>query len=185
MDIQKLSDPKKIMEKWVKRSNLIQNLHYDSAATMMRWHRWTGSVLVVLSLIEGSTLLKTLTSATKPALYGTIAIGVIGLVVAILAAMQAFLSFEARSRLHYIAGVKYGAIKRKLEVRFTADPDCKDAATFLEELAPEWDALTEESEPIPLRIWKRGEKKEEENKNRKKGVNMGLWLKIFGRKTPP
>jgi len=168
METQELPGPDEIVAKWLRRSKRIQDLHYDAAATLMRWHRWTGGFLVVLSVVEGSTLLGMLSKTTTLSPDETVITGVIGLFVAVLAAMQAFMSFESRSRLHYIAGAKYGAIKRKIEATIATDSTGKDAAEDLKQLGPEWDALTEESEPIPFSIWKKGKQKEKEKEERKK-----------------
>lgn len=168
METRKLQSPDEIVAKWLARSSRIQTLHYGAAARLMRWHRWTGGFLVVLSVVEGSTLLITLTKTTKLLPHEMVITGVIGLLVAVLAAMQAFMSFETRSRLHYSAGVKYGAIKRTIEATISTDPSGKNAAADLQKLGPEWDALTEESEPIPYSVWKKGERKERKEKKEEK-----------------
>jgi hypothetical protein len=167
MPASNLFDPTWTANKWHERSNRIQNKHYDAAASLMRWHYWTGGPLVVLSVIEGSTLLVTLTEWTPLSLYAKFITGIVGLLVAVLAAMQAFMSFESRSNMHYDAGVKYGAIKRKLETRALAHPSGTIPAGELEQLGAQWNALTEESPPIPHSVWHGKKKKGIFNRGRK------------------
>lgn len=164
MEASELPSPGKIVAKWLRRSSRIQNRHYDAAANLMRWHRWTGGLLVVLSVVEGSTLLVTLTKTTSLSQYEALVTGLLGLFVAVLAALQSFMSFESRADRHYAAGVKYGAIKRKLEAILSVDPSGQNAAAVLQEIGLEWDALTEESPPIPLSVWKRGEQNDKQQK---------------------
>ena len=63
------------------------------------------------------------------------------------------MSFEKRAQLHYSAGVKYGELKRKIETMEASNPTDDQISVFLSELGRIWNSLTEESEPIPLRIW--------------------------------
>ena len=165
MESAALPGPEKIVSKWLKRASRIQNRHYDASASLMRWHYGTGAPLVVLSVIEGSSLLLKVSEVdfvTDTA--AAIVTGFIGLLVAVLAAMQAFMSFETRSRLHYDAGVKYGAIKRKLEAVISSAPSGEHVASTLDTLAPEWDSLAEESPPIPHSVWQRAERRDKNGK---------------------
>src|SRR5215831_3481065 len=141
------------LSKLRERSKNIQDCHYDTAATLKNYHYRIGIPLVILSAISASHILTEAEVFDLFRSYSKLTASCISLLVTILAAMQTFLGFEKRSELHYKAGVKYGAMKRKIEIM--ADCDEKN----LSELNTAWNALTEESPIIPMRLWRKNEKK--------------------------
>jgi len=144
-----------VLKKWRERSKNIQNCHYDAATTLKTGHYATGIPLVILSAIAASNILTDAEVLTRFAPYSKLTSSAIGLLVTVLAAAQAFLGFDKRAELHYKAGVKYGAIKREIEITESWDEK------KLSELNHQWNSLTEESPIIPMRIWRCNEKKKE------------------------
>jgi hypothetical protein len=144
-----------LLARWRERAKTVQDAHYDASATLKRFHYLTGLPLVVLSALATSNILAEAGVFPSFIPYSKLTAAILSLLVTVLAAIQAFMGFEKRSENHYRAGVKYGAMKRAIEC-------CDPAAIEEKELAKirqKWDALTEETPIIPLRIWRANEKK--------------------------
>jgi hypothetical protein len=134
-----------------------QDSHYDTAASLNWYHYATGIPLVILSAMSASSIVA---DAETLAIFGSysklIAPG-LGLSVTVLAALQAFLGYEKRAAMHYKAGGQYGALKREIDLQRDR---CE--GQWLMSLNTRWNALTEESPIIPLRIWRRKLRKSQE-----------------------
>ena len=153
-DDREAMDPGSILEKWLARSRRIQNFHYDAAARFLRLHYRTGGALVVLTVIQGSTLIDEVAAVyARLTPYSSVITTLIALAVSVLAALQAFMSFETRSRLHQLAGVKYGEFKRLIETKIASRIPDDSIGPLLEDIGPKWNALVEESPSIPEGIW--------------------------------
>ena len=146
-----------ILSKWKDRAKNIQDCHYDASATLKNLHYLTGLPLVVLSVVSASNLLAKAETIESFAPYFDLTAAILGVLVTVLAAIQTFLGFEKRSEIHYRAGAKYGSIKREIEL---CDPANVDDGK-LSQIRQTWDALTEDTPIIPLRIWRMNEKKRE------------------------
>jgi hypothetical protein len=157
------------LEKWKSRAKFIQDSHYQAAAILKRWHWWTGLPLVVVSTISGSNILLDGDYSLSVEAIMKVVAGLAGLLVAILAAVQTFMGFDKRSNLHYTAGVKYGVFKRKIEILATKSPKDEDITKFLTEMEDKWNSLTEESPPIPLRVWQSVYKRKKKNESSNAG----------------
>jgi len=131
-----------------------QDSHYHTAASLNWYHYATGIPLVILSAVSASSIV---TEAETLGIFGSYAKLVasgLGLSVTVLAALQAFLGYEKRAAIHYKAGGQYGVLKREIDLKKEL---CE--GQWLVNLNARWNALTEESPIIPLRIWRRKLKK--------------------------
>lgn len=144
---------KQILDKWKQRAKNIQDRHYNASATLKNTHYLTGLPLVILAAIVSSNAIGKVLDIPFFLPYSDYITASLSLFITVLAAVQSFMSFEKRAQLHYSAGVKYGELKRKIETMEASNPTDDQISVFLSELGRIWNSLTEESEPIPLRIW--------------------------------
>jgi len=137
------------LDHWQASLKCTQDGHYDTAASLSRYHYVTGIPLVILSAVSASSIMTDAEILFGSSYSKLIASG-LGLSVTVLAALQAFLGYEKRAAQHYNAGAEYGAIKREMDLK----KDTCDGE-WLVSLSGRWDALTKDSPIIPLRIWHR------------------------------
>jgi len=88
--------------------------HYRAAEIFAKRHRSIGIPSVIASTVVATSVFSTLSESVDVRLR--IATGFIALLAAILAALQAFLSFGERAEKHRAAGARYGKIRRDIDI---------------------------------------------------------------------
>lgn len=142
-----------LLEKWYLRASRIQGCHYYAASSYKRKHNLTGLPLVGLAAIAGSNAIVDLIKINPLSKYSSLILALITLAVAILSAMQVFLSYEKKSLKHYYAGVEVGNIKRKLEILMASPLTESNLSKKAEEIRNEWHDITKDSPSIPQWVW--------------------------------
>ena len=134
--------------------------HYKSAEIAARKHRAIGIPSVALSAVVATSIFSTLNDSVH--VSWRIATGVFALVAAILAALQAFLSFGDLAEKHKAAGARYGDVRRRIDlfiVEYTgvkqADGVRDEALGKLKSLAEELGKLASDSPTLPGRLYDR------------------------------
>ena len=124
--------------------------HYKSAETAAKKHRAIGIPSVALSAVVATSIFSTLDASVD--FRWRIATGVLALAAAILAALQAFLSFGDQAEKHKAAGARYGDVRRRIDlfiVEYTgveqADGVRQEALEKLRSLAEELGKLASDS----------------------------------------
>jgi hypothetical protein len=114
-------------------------------------HRALGIPVVIVTTVVGTTVFSTMGKSPTEAL--TIVTGLLSLSAAILSSLQTFLSYSANAERHKFAAVKYGMLRRELE-QFLDDSDesAQVLIEFCENFRVRWDAVDQESPPIPETI---------------------------------
>jgi hypothetical protein len=140
----------KRIQEWETRLNVAQVGHYAAAERYLRLSAVLGMPLVVLSSFVSAFLFLNQPSALLDVLLRT---G--GVLVAVLASVQAFVRPAEKAELHRIKATKYGGLKRKVEVFLFQQAPPEEFLRFSKELMTEWDAIAEDSPTTPNRIRKR------------------------------
>jgi hypothetical protein len=141
----------KNLESWLVGVRLSHLGHFSAAAHNSRMHRALGIPVVIVTTAVGTTVFSTMGQSPHIAL--TVVTGLLSLTAAILSSLQTFLSYSANAERHKFAAIKYGMLRRELE-QFLDDPD--ESANILREFSQNfrvrWDAVDQESPPIPEQI---------------------------------
>jgi len=103
-----------MIDDWYIRVDVSQRSHYLSAERYRRFAHWLGVPTAALSLFVGTAVFATL--QTKPSITAQICVGACSVLAAILAGLQTFFGYAERAEKHRMAGAKYGALGRQLEV---------------------------------------------------------------------
>jgi hypothetical protein len=141
-----------LLAKWQEETCRAQTAHFYSAARLERLKNGIGILVITLSTIAGSSVFATLQN--EPDARIKIAIAVTSLAAALLAGIQTYLGHSQRAEKHRLAAIKFGALKKEIEVTqttLTDDPEeWKKISNSLLEIR---NHLSEESPTIPEGIW--------------------------------
>lgn len=102
---------KELIAIWKPRLEASQPAHYAEARRLSRWHYGIGVFTTVLTAVAGATLL---TEADDPTIRT--AVGVIGLLAAVLSAVQTFYSHGKRAEMHRATSAQLAALRNRMEV---------------------------------------------------------------------
>ena len=115
---------------------------------------WIGIPNVAISAIVATSVFSTLSENVDIRIK--ILTGVIALVAAILAALQAFLNFSERAEKYKAAGARYGKVRRDIDVfclRFANGTDRQTALSRLQEIGDTLGALAGESPTLSEAVY--------------------------------
>lgn len=145
-------NPNELLRGWLLHAHKGRDRH-DLAARRCDQQRYSlGIPATIASAIVGTGTFAALQKSPDRAVQ--IIIGVLAIVAAILASVQAFLDLGARAERHRIAGVKYKAVIRRLEqLGIGAISGLGLDAPVLTELRQSLDALEEEMPVVPPSIY--------------------------------
>lgn len=150
-----MSTLKQVLDNWYERVAVTQTAHYISAERFARKSYWLGIPVIALTTLVGTSVFATLQKQPQPWLQLTV--GFASVLAAILASLQTFLGYSQRAEKHRIAGAKYGAVGRELEVlRASAESVPNDV---IEELRQRLDTMALESPNNPIWIYQRARAK--------------------------
>lgn len=145
----------KVIDDWHKRSDQVQNAHYDSGNLYEKRFLQLGFPVIILSALIGGMEVIVPVSLVEPEIAKNIS-GVISLIVAVLAGLQTFLKLSQRSERHRMAGARYGDIRRSLEtINIICEKSEKEAARKIEKIKEKMDSLALESPEIPRSVLKK------------------------------
>jgi hypothetical protein len=156
-----MSTLQEVLTDWYQRVTVTQSAHYLSADAFSRKSYWLGIPVIVLSTIVGTSVFATLAKGPGPKLQ--IAVGLASVLAAVLASLQTFLGYSARAEKHRVAGAKYGAVGRELEVLRSSDRSVSEDA--IAELRKRLDALALESPNNPISTYRRAGRPEAQRTN--------------------
>lgn len=150
-----MSSIKEVLNDWYYRVKVAQLAHFLSSHHFGQKRYWLGVPAVALSTIVGTSVFATLQK--QPDAWIQILIGLGSVLAALLTSLQIFLGYAERAEKHRIAGAKYGALGRELEVlRASSDTP---SAEMIEDIRKRLDALAIESPTNSVRIYHRAEGK--------------------------
>lgn len=150
-----MSSLKEVLDDWYKRVEATQRAHYLSADHFAYWNLWLGVPVIALSTVVGTSVFATIQK--QPETSVQIAVGLCSVTAAVLASLQTFLGYAARAERHRVAGAKYGAIGRELEVLRA----CREeyAKETIDDVLERLEALALESPNNPQKIYERAKKR--------------------------
>jgi hypothetical protein len=146
-----MSTQKEVLNDWYQRVSVTQRAHYLSADHFGRRRYWLGIPAVMLSTIVGTSVFATLQKQPEPWLQ--ISVGLASVLAALLTSLQTFLGYAERAEKHRVAGAKYGALGRELEMLRASSETPSDQ--IIAEVKKRLDALALESPNNPLPIFRR------------------------------
>jgi hypothetical protein len=146
-----MSTLEEVLDDWYERVAVTQRAHYISAEHFARKSYWLGIPVIGSTTLVGTSVFATLQKQPQPWLQ--ITVGLASVLAAILASLQTFLGYSQRAEKHRIAGAKYGALGRELEVlRASAESASNDV---IANLRKRLDAMALESPNNPIWIYQR------------------------------
>ncbi len=118
-----------LFDKWEKQIEAHQVVHDQEAKKLEGRHYWVGLPAVIFAAVAGGTLF---TELQDPRIK--LLIGAIGLVAAVLSAVQTFLSFAKRAEQHRSAAAQLGAVKRSIQIIQQWQPASEEAKQMAEDI---------------------------------------------------
>jgi hypothetical protein len=147
----RMSETPQFLDEWYVRVVQTQRAHYQSAEYFARLKFWLGIPTVVLSTAVGTSVFAALQK--QPDFWLQVCVGLASVLAALLASLQTFLGYAERAEKHRIAGAKYGAVGRELEVlRASASVPSEQ---LINEIRKRLDTLALESPNNPIWIYER------------------------------
>lgn len=126
--------------------------HYISANKFSRKKFYLGVPSVVFSAIVGTGVLASI--GQNISIWGKLIGGIISMIVAILTALQTFLTYGEKSMLHKFSGTNYEILKREIQTALTINyRDEEISNDIIIELQKRMDMLAKEAPEIPEQIW--------------------------------
>ncbi len=144
--------------------------HHLAAAQQSRLNHLFGVPAAVISAIVGTTVFATLEQ--NPETTWRIIVGLFLILSAVLSTLQTRFNYADAAGKHKIAGTRYSAVRRRLELfeLKCADPglDRQSSLTELEKIIADLEKLADDLPAIPDTMWNRA-KSEYERDNRQDG----------------
>lgn len=128
---------------WYQRAATVAHGHYRAALRYSRLHYVFGFPSVILATVVGTSVFASLQQ--KPEFWWQLTVGLMSIAGAILSALQSFLNYGEKAEKHRIAGARYNAVGRELELLLAQDSDWSP----LDSIRQRIDALAQESPHIP------------------------------------
>ncbi|WP_422006840.1 SLATT domain-containing protein [Roseivirga pacifica] len=143
-----MASTREVLDEWFNRVRVTQLAHYGSADHFGKRKYALGVPAVILSGIVGTTVFANLQN--EPNINIQILVGFASVSAALLTSLQTFLGYSERAEKHRIAGAKYGALGRELELVRSFDSIDK---SVIEDIKKRLDDLAQESPNNPKRIY--------------------------------
>ena len=145
---------------WERRSAAAAEVHFQTAEYLGRWNLFLGIPVVVLSAIVGTSLFATLSKDVNVGIR--ITAGVISVIAAVLASVQTFLRFGARSEQHRVAAERWSAIRREIEKALALPPELAgNPKQLMDDVNIHMDDAADKAPAMPDRRWRRALAKQE------------------------
>lgn len=147
-------DVEELIRGWLLHAHKCRDRHDLTARNYDRLRYWLGLPTTILAVIVGSSVFASLEGDVS--LNVRIVVASVSILSAILAGLQTFLNYPARSEAHRIAGVKYKAMIRELEQLFALKFDKPDQNPLdkksIDDLRRRFDDLEAEAPVVPPSI---------------------------------
>ena len=145
---------------WERRAAAAAEVHFQTAEYLARWNVFLGIPVVTLSAIVGTATFATLAHDVNVGIR--IAAGSLSVIAAVLASVQTFLRFGARSEQYRVAAERWSAIRREIEKALSLPAELLgDPKKLLDDVDARMDEAAEKSPAMPDRRWKRSLAKRE------------------------
>jgi len=133
--------------------------HYRAGEAAGMWHKTIGIPNVIITAVVATSVFATL--ADNTAVKFKIATGIVAVIAAILAALQAFLHLSDVAEKHTSAGGRYATLRReidifRLEFENAEESKREDSLTLLKKIAAKLGSLDTESPSLSEAMFKKG-----------------------------
>lgn len=143
-----------VLDNWYLRAHRHRAAHYRAAQRYRMYNYFLGIPVIALTSIVGTSVFATLAKSQEGRIQ--LAVGMLSVAAAVLASLQTFLKLPERSELHRVAGARYAALARDIQVLKAIPADQREnPKQALEDLKSKLDSVGIESPDIPTRIYKR------------------------------
>ena len=146
------AEVEKLITGWFERARDSQLTHDECCNRLSRWHYLLGVPIIALTTATAAAIFYSL---GRPELADPIkmGIGVAAGAAALLACLQTFLGLSRRADQHKIAGSRYDALRRSLEILKTFSPsDPIELRHAITDIQRQMDRLTESAPRVPARL---------------------------------
>jgi hypothetical protein len=143
-----------VAEQWYHRAATVAHGHYRAALWYSRLNYVFGIPSLILATFVGTAVFASLQS--RPEFEWQIIVGLMSIAAAILSALQSFFAYPEKAERHRVAGARYNAVGRELEL-WLSMPEAD--LEKLEQIRARVDALSQESPHIPQAVHKHMERK--------------------------
>jgi hypothetical protein len=150
VNVQPPADLDALAGQWLNGVIILQRAHYRTAKLCSVLHFCIGIPLVLVSATVGTAVFATLKSSPEPTTK--IVVGLLSVAATVLAGLQTFLGLSERAEKHKQAGVRYGALRRELELEIV---NGTPAHAFLSDFRGRWDAFDAETPTVPQWVYER------------------------------
>jgi hypothetical protein len=148
------SSPEHLLREWQSRAELALFAYNRAASRCRSWDTRLGGLIAVLSAIVGTSVFATLQNDVS--VGAKIAVGMISVVAAVVAGVQAFATLSKRAYEYERAARVFGSLRREIEeARSLLRNDPNMMAARVLELRLMLDDAAKDSPNAPPRIWNR------------------------------
>jgi len=134
---------RRVALEWYQRAVVVAHGHYRAALRYSRLNYWFGLPTVILATVVGTSVFASLQQ--QPDFWWQISVGLMSILAAVLSGLQSFLGYNDKAERHRMAGSRYNAIGRELELLLSQDEDWSK----LDAIRTRIDTLAQESPHIP------------------------------------
>lgn len=139
-----------LLRQWNNGIKIAQIAHSRAAAYYKVRGRMLGVPVTILTLVIGTSLFVSLTSAKNERLL--LVVGVISMLAAVLSGLQTFLNYDVLAIDHRAAANKYGQLRRRVDEITTFTQDSEDLRKTVAAIRAAWEQIEEESPDVPQRF---------------------------------
>lgn len=147
------SDQSVLATQWLNGVTILQRAQYRTAKLCATLHFLIGIPLVAITAAVSTAVFATL--KTSPDTSAKLVVGLFSLAATVLAGLQTFLRLSERAERHKQAGVRYGGLRRELELEIVSAALARE---FLDGFRERWTALDEETPTVPQWLYERASK---------------------------
>ena len=142
-----------LLKRWWKRLQDLKNLHFQASNKLRTYHHRSGIPLVIFAALANAGLWAVLLDLIPSwELIFKLVLAVLGTIITVLSAIQAFLGFEKRSELHKYAATKYSSLSGEIDLLLNRSEGFK--TDDLTRITDKWNLITENAPLLPKNISK-------------------------------
>lgn len=141
-----------MLDDWLRRARESQHTHYEAARYCVRLNSVFSIPVVLLTTAMGTSAFASIQKSVSDG--WKIAFGILSILAAVFAAIQAHLKLVERSERHRRVAAGYGSVRREIEEALVLPVhERRHPAGLLDGIRGSLDHLAQESPDIPTKIW--------------------------------
>lgn len=137
-----------LLTRWHRRLRFLKDIHFQAADRFRRSHHLTGIPLVILAALANAGIWAVLNDMSVLAENTLkLLLAILGAIITVLSAVQAFLSFDKRSEMHKQAAMKYSALSGDVDLLLNQSDEY--TTDDLARIKDKWGMITENAPLLP------------------------------------